>query len=361
MDISQFDFDLPPELIAQEPAAQRDASRLLVYDRSKGSITHTTFSQLADYLPFPCRIVRNNATVLKARLFGKRQTGGAVECLLLKATADDPSVWECMLKPGKKLPPGSTFGVDGEYIAEVLGRKQSGEYLARIRSVREGEGVVQLAQRIGVMPLPPYIQRERGDDRAALDSERYQTTFANPRKTVAAAAPTAGLHFTEALNEKLAAKGALFTDVTLHVGLGTFKPIDVDKVEEYKIHTETYEIPEQARCELAGGDGRPRLCVGTTSVRSLEDYANQLAAGNAPTGGDFLAEASIYIYPPYQFQLTDHLITNFHLPKSTLLCLISAFLDPGGKRGIDAMHRIYEEAIKERYRFFSYGDAMLIL
>ena len=361
MDISQFDFDLPPELIAQEPAAQRDGSRLLVYERSTGRITHTTFSQLADFLPFPCRIIRNNATVLKARIFGKRPTGGAVECLLLKATAGDPFVWECMLKPGKKLPSGSTFGMDGEYTAEVLGRKESGEYLARIQPTREVEGVVQLVQRIGVMPLPPYIQRARGDGRAALDSERYQTTFANPQKTVAAAAPTAGLHFTGALNQQLAAKGAAFTDVTLHVGLGTFKPIDVDTVEEYQIHTETYEIPAQARCELDGADGRPRLCVGTTSVRSIEDYANKLAAGNATAEGDFLAEASIYIYPPYQFKLTDHLITNFHLPKSTLLCLISAFLDPGGKQGIEVMHRIYDEAIRERYRFFSYGDAMLIL
>lgn len=392
MDVSLFDFDLPDRLIAQEPASRRDNSRLLVYNRAEDRLYHARFHEITDYLPFPCRMIRNNAAVLRARLFGRRPSGGAVECLLLKACADDCRVWDCLLKPGKKLPPGSTFSMEGEFSAEVLAKLDSGEYRVRFSPYVAGESVTMLAQRIGTMPLPPYIRRERNDARERLDAVRYQTTYADPAKTVAAAAPTAGLHFTDALNQDLLKRGASFIDITLHVGLGTFKPIEVKDVKEHPIHTETYEIPAAARQQLEEGQpacrgqdygqGRrqgqchdqshgqslgygqgpsgARVCIGTTSVRSVEDYARKIAELPA-TSEDFFSQASIYIYPPASFRMTDHLITNFHLPRSTLLCLISAFLEPGGTGGIAKMQRLYREAIEQEYRFFSYGDAMLII
>ncbi|MCC5788256.1 MAG: tRNA preQ1(34) S-adenosylmethionine ribosyltransferase-isomerase QueA [Opitutales bacterium] len=361
MDSSQFDFTLPSDLIAQTPAAQRDESRLLVYDRSTGKIEHALFRDIGDFLPSSSLMVRNNATVLPARLFGQRPTGGQVECLLLRP-GSEPLTFHALTRPARKLPPGSTFALSGEFSAEVLADGAAGEKLLRFH-LEKDDSVTALARRIGKMPLPPYISREKADDRDNLDRERYQTVFADPQKTVAAAAPTAGLHFTPKLLRQLEDQGHEFTEVTLHVGEGTFRPIVSERLEEHEMHREWYEIPAQTRSDLrrAKEQGQPVVAIGTTAVRSLEDYAR--AGGHTVEFGtaDFASEAGLFLYPPTPFHLTDALITNFHLPRSTLLCLLAAILDPGDTKGLLRWREIYELAIAKRYRFFSYGDAMLIV
>jgi len=233
------------------------------------------------------------------------------------------------------------------------------EYLVSFE-ITSGHSVTELARRFGKMPLPPYIQRERQDSQDEDDKDRYQTVYAQEDRAVAAAAPTAGLHFTDDLSERLFQAGSQFHDLILHVGMGTFKPLGEGSVESHEIHREIYEIPHETQEALrtAPYEGRRRVCVGTTSVRSVEDY---LAKADATVPGSFVSEASIFIYPPANFKGVDALITNFHLPKSTLLCLVSAFLSPGKIDGIDWLKEIYAEAISEKYRFLSYGDAMLIL
>lgn len=362
MNISLFDYDLPTELIAQEPAPQRDASRLMVVDRKTRSVHHVHFSEMGNYLPANPRFFRNNAAVLKARLFGRRPTGGKVECLLLQP-AEDAQTWWCLLKPGKKTANARSFGAEGEYSAEVLEAGENGNYKVRFHPERE-ESITDLAERLGLLPLPPYIERSDDDPRRASDNERYQTVYADHDKRIAVAAPTAGLHFTPDLIQKLESNGARFHDLTLQIGIGTFHPIQVENVEDHNIHHEYYEIPASVFKELKNREMGPRIAVGTTSVRSIEDAMRR--AENAPDtcispSGSIQAEADIYIYPPAEFAGVDAMITNFHLPKSTLLCLVSSFLTPGSEDGIAWLKDLYAEAIDRKYRFYSYGDAMLIL
>ena len=357
-----FDYTLPPHLIAQTPAERRDASRLLVVDRAAHRISHHRFADLPQLLRPGDILFRNNAAVLPARLRAQRPSGGQVECFLLRPVAGDDT-WRCLLRPGRKLPVGARFGAaDGSFEAEVLGREPDGSADVRF-TTPNGETIVSVANRSGDVPLPPYIQRDgetaSGAQRAS-DLDRYQTVYANRARQVAVAAPTAGLHFTPELLGELETLGVRACDLTLHVGLGTFRPIATDTVEEHVIHREVYEIPASAQQALfTPGSGR-RVAVGTTSVRSIEDFlAHATEAGAA--GSTHVGEAALFIYPPRVFRGVDALITNFHQPRSTLLCLVAAFLAPGSTDGIAWWREIYAEAIAREYRFFSYGDAMLIL
>jgi S-adenosylmethionine:tRNA ribosyltransferase-isomerase len=362
MDAARFDFHLPRERIAQEPAPRRDAARLMVIERETRRVTHTTFDHIADHLPAKTRFFRNNAAVLKARLYGQRPTGGKVECLLLHP-AEDPQTWWCLLKPGKKTHLAGRFESPDSFSAEVLEAGENGNYRVRFETQKE-ESVTALAERIGTMPLPPYIERSINDPRLDNDNERYQTVYADYSKQQAVAAPTAGLHFTPELIHQLKQDGASFHDLTLQVGIGTFHPIQVDDIREHPIHHEWYTIPPQSLTALKNSHEGPRIAIGTTSVRSIEDALKRLhQSPETPllADGSFQAEADIFIYPPAEFRGVDHLITNFHLPKSTLLCLVSAFLTPGSPDGIDWLQKLYAEAIEREYRFYSYGDAMLIL
>ncbi|ADE54771.1 tRNA preQ1(34) S-adenosylmethionine ribosyltransferase-isomerase QueA [Coraliomargarita akajimensis] len=361
MDASLFDFHLPNECIAQEPAATRDASRLMVINRSTREVNHVHFADIGGFLPTNARFFRNNAAVLKARIYGQRPSGGKVECLLLQP-AEDALTWWCLLRPGKKAAQ-TGFEMDGEYRAEVLEAGSNGNYKVRFHLERN-ETVTDLSERLGIMPLPPYIAREQDDPRRAADNERYQTVYADYAKRVAVAAPTAGLHFTPELIDQLSQAGAEFHDLTLQVGIGTFHPIQVEQIEDHNIHHEWYEIPSAAFQSLQDSSSGPRVAVGTTSVRSIEDALSRTQQSPesclTPTGS-VQAEADIFIYPPAKFAAVDHMITNFHLPKSTLLCLVSAFLTPGSTDGIDWLKELYADAIARKYRFYSYGDAMLIL
>ena len=350
-----FDYDLPTELIAQTPAARRDQSRLLVVDRARHSVAHHVFADLPDLIGGRFALFRNNASVIPARLFAQRPTGGRVECFLHQP-AGGPNDWWCLLRPGRKLPPGATFGRDGYFTATVTEKHEERGY--RVTFATPGRGsILDVAHEIGEVPLPPYITRDASAALAPLDRERYGTVYADRAKPVAVAAPTAGLHFTPEINTKLAGAGAEFFDVTLHVGLGTFRPIQTEEIEEHQIHRELYEIPSSTQTALFAQRGR-RLAVGTTSVRTIEDFLRKHAA---PAPAAVTEEAALFLYPPTQFRGIDALITNFHQPRSTLLCLVSAFLAPGSADGIAWLHELYAEAIARRYRFFSYGDAMLIL
>jgi len=269
--------------------------------------------------------------------------------------------WWCLLRPGKKLPVGATFGLADLFTGTVREKTDDGPCRVAFE-VREGD-ILTVANRIGEMPLPPYIADRENDPARAVDRERYQTVYADRGHQVAAAAPTAGLHFTPELLARIAGQQVAFADVTLHVGLGTFKPITAERIEDHAIHREVYEMPVSAQQALFAPPGR-RIAVGTTSVRSIEDFlsAHQEPTTLSPSKGiPHIAEASIFIYPPRTFRGVDALITNFHQPRSTLLCLVSAFLSPGSTDGIAWLKEIYAEAVAREYRFFSYGDAMLIL
>ena len=362
-----FDYPLPERLIAQRPADRRDASRLLVVHRKEHRLEHRHFRDLGDYVGAGDTLFRNNAAVIPARLHATRPTGGHVECLLLRPaatasaqpsalTSQPSSEWWCLLRPGKKLPIGATFGREGVFTATV--REKTPDGLARVAFDLADGDVLAVANRIGQMPLPPYITGHDGDADQAVDRERYQTVYADRGHQVAAAAPTAGLHFTPELLAHLAAKGARFADLTLHVGLGTFRPIAVANIADHDIHREVYEIPVATQQALLA-TGTRRIAVGTTSVRTIEDFVAKRVEGNALH--PVVAEADIFIYPPRTFRGVDALITNFHQPRSTLLCLVSAFLTPGSADGIMWLKEIYAEAVAREYRFFSYGDAMLIL
>ncbi len=361
MDVSLFDYSLPNECIAQEPAVRRDASRLMVVDRKTRSITHTRFAEIGRFLPPNTHFFRNNVAVLKARLFGQRPTGGKVECLLLQP-AEDAITWWCLLRPGKKAAQ-TGFGIEGEYRAEILGIGDNGNYRVRFHMERD-ESVNDLSERLGTMPLPPYITREENDPRRKDDHIRYQTVYADYEKCMAVAAPTAGLHFTSELIAQLEAGGARFHDLTLQVGIGTFHPIQTDHIEDHEIHREWYEIPASVMEFLNQANPISRVAVGTTSVRSIEDAMRRIRKNSeaclTPIGS-VRTEADLFIYPPTRFEAVDHLITNFHLPKSSLLCLVSAFLSPENEDGITWLKELYAEAIDLNYRFYSYGDAMLIL
>lgn len=340
MKTSDFYYDLPQELIAQTPLERRDTSRLMVLDPQTQKIEHRHFFDLIDYLePGDC-LVMNDSRVLPARLLGKRiPTGGAVEVLLLTDKGD--KTWECLVKPGRKLHEGAriSFG-DGILTAEVTEVLESGNRLVRF----EYEGIfLELLEQLGKMPLPPYIKEE------LEDGERYQTVYS--RVTGSAAAPTAGLHFTKELLERIAAKGVNLAYITLHVGLGTFRPVKVDDVTQHHMHSEFCMISAET-AELLNKTrkaGKRIVCVGTTSCRTLESLADENGVFTERS-----AWTDIFIYPGYKFRAMDALVTNFHLPESTLIMLVSAFA------GYDFIMRAYREAVEERYRFFSFGDAMFI-
>lgn len=370
MDTALFDYDLPERLIAQTPAVRREDSRLLVVERQSGRLRHCIFSDLPELLPAGTRLFRNNAAVLQARLPGIRKgSGGKVECLLLRP-GEIPTRWWCLLKPGKKAAAGA-FGIDGVYSARVIDKEEcsdgGGEYLVEFEILLPHGNVLEVAEKIGSLPLPPYITRSRpqGVDFSALDKERYQTVYAQRENPVAAAAPTAGLHFSEALLAKLRERGIPQFDLTLHIGLGTFQPIKSDTIETHPMHREFYTIPQTTReqLEIIMPEKSPRLAVGTTSLRAMEDFSRRRASGDPliPAHGSIAATAGLFVYPPQTISGADIMITNFHLPKSTLMCLISTFLTPGDLRGIAWLKEIYAEAIAHDYRFYSYGDAMLIL
>lgn len=334
-----FWYDLPEELIAQTPLKQRDASRLMVLNRETGEVTHRHFYDVIDYLrPGDC-LVMNDSRVLPARLLGHRPTGGAVEVLLLRDLGDRR--WECLCKPGRKMQPGSevVFG-DGELAATVREVEEDGNRVVEFHY----EGIfLEVLERLGKMPLPPYIKAE------LHDQERYQTVYS--REVGSAAAPTAGLHFTNELLERIRAKGVKTAFVTLHVGLGTFRPVKAENVLDHHMHAELCMMSDETAKILneTKQTGGRILCVGTTSCRTLESLVNP--------DGTFTAKSKwtdIFIYPGYTFRAMDGLITNFHLPESTLVMLVSAFA------GREHVLNAYAEAVKERYRFFSFGDAMLI-
>ena len=341
MKTSDFFYDLPEELIAQDPLEDRTASRLLVLNRVTGAIEHKIFSDVIDYLNEGDCLVINNTRVIPARLIGEKEgTGGKVEVLLLKRRAND--VWETLVKPGKKLRPGArvTFG-DGRLKAEILEIAEEGNRLVRFYY----EGIFEeILDSLGEMPLPPYITHK------LEDKEMYQTVYA--KYDGSAAAPTAGLHFTKELLSKIEEKGIKIASITLHVGLGTFRPVKVDDVNHHHMHTEWYEVNAEAADiinETKRNGGRV-ICVGTTSCRTIESVADENGYMKAKTG-----ETDIFIYPGYKFKVMDGLITNFHLPESTLVMLVSAF---AGKENVLSA---YETAVKEKYRFFSFGDAMILI
>ncbi|MBL9216734.1 MAG: tRNA preQ1(34) S-adenosylmethionine ribosyltransferase-isomerase QueA [Opitutaceae bacterium] len=354
-----FDYVLPERLIAQRPAERRDESRLMVVDRRTRRVEHRLFRDLPDHLRAGDRLFRNNAAVIPARLHAVRPTGGRVECLLLRPAAGagpGGNDWWCLLRPGRKLPVGATFGLPGLFSGTV--REKAPDGLVRVGFETTEADILAVADRIGEMPLPPYIAERSGDPERAADRDRYQTVYADRSHRVAVAAPTAGLHFTPELLARLAALGVGAADLTLHVGLGTFRPIATEQVEDHAIHRELYEIPAATRRALAETTGR-RVAVGTTSVRTLEDFLSRSPAAAADEA--VFAEAGIFIRPPWHFRGVDALITNFHQPRSTLLCLLAAFLAPGSTDGVAWFRELYAEAIAREYRFFSYGDAMLIL
>ena len=349
---SELEFDLPADRIAQSPSDRRDGSRLLVYDRSNESISHHHFHELPDLLPPKLSILRNDVSVLKARLPGKRPTGGAVECLLLRPANPPETTWRCLLKPGGKTAKAGTFGIDGEYQAQVLESLPSGEYLVRF-DLPKDKDAPSLAQRIGSLPLPPYVRRPAG----TADEERYQTVYAKDANRTAVAAPTAGLHFTPELLDQLESDGHSIHDLTLSVGLGTFRPIETERVEDHPMHAEEYFLSPATKSVLRNPSLK-RLAIGTTCVRAIEHYLGQ----EDPNENEATrAEAQLFIRPPYEFLGIDHLLTNFHLPGSTLLCLVAAFLRPGQPDGLCKLKELYSDATSREYRFFSYGDAMLIL
>lgn len=336
---SDFYFDLPEELIAQTPLERRDGSRLLVLDKNTGAMQHRHFYELPEFLREGDCLVLNDSRVLPARLIGRRSSGGSVELVLLRDLGGGR--WECLSRPGRKTKPGTEliFG-EGELTAEVEAVAEGGNRIVRF----DYEGIfLEILERLGKMPLPPYIKEE------LQDSERYQTVYS--RELGSAAAPTAGLHFTPELLEKIAAKGVKVCYLTLHVGLGTFRPVKEENIEEHLMHSEFCIVPEETAREVTAAkrEGRRVVAVGTTSCRTLESFTTEDGTLPATSGW-----TDIFIYPGYKFKCVDALVTNFHLPESTLIMLVSALA--GREHVLDA----YKTAVEEKYRFFSFGDAMFI-
>ncbi len=336
---SDFYYDLPEELIAQTPAEPRDSSRLLVYDRKTDKTEHKIFRDVTEYLRAGDVLVINNTKVLPARLYAHTQNGGAVEVLLLKRLEKDK--WEVLVKPGRKCTIGKKLTISEELSLTVTGITDSGERIVEF----EYAGVFEeILERLGTMPLPPYIKTK------LKDRNRYQTVYA--KVDGSAAAPTAGLHFTPELLEKIKAQGVRIAQVLLHVGLGTFRPVKEDIITDHKMHSEYFEVSEEAAkiINAAKREGRRVIAVGTTSVRTLESVADENGFVKACHGN-----TEIFIYPPYKFKCVDALITNFHLPESTLIMLVAAMT------GREKILELYKTAVEEKYRFFSFGDAMMIV
>ena len=374
MEVKDFYYDLPEELIAQDPLEKRDNSRFMVIHRDTGEIEHRRFHDVIEYLNAGDCLVINDTKVIPARLLGeKEETGAAIEVLLLKDASDryqapltsskNTRVWECLVKPGKKMKPGArvVFGKDEEtgealLTAEVIDTVEEGNRIIRF----EYDGIwEEVLDKLGEMPLPPYITHK------LQDKNRYQTVYAKHEGS--AAAPTAGLHFTEELLKQIEEKGVKIARLTLHVGLGTFRPVKVEKIEDHHMHTEYYELSQEAADiinETRRNGGRV-ISVGTTSTRTLEtvgtlqDIHKPVAEGDGPVEIKDIQPSSgwtnIFIYPGYEFKIVDSLITNFHLPESTLIMLVSAFYNR------DSVMKAYEEAVRERYRFFSFGDSMMLI
>lgn len=336
---SDFYYELPPELIAQTPAEPRDSSRLLVYNRAADKVEHRIFRDITDYLKAGDVLVINSTKVLPARLYAHTPNGGAIEILLLKRLEKDK--WEVLCKPGKKCTVGRSFEISEKLSFTVEGVTDSGERIINFTY----DGVFEnILEEVGSMPLPPYIKEK------LKDKNRYQTVYA--KTDGSAAAPTAGLHFTPELLDKIRAMGVEIVEVLLHVGLGTFRPVKEDIITDHKMHGEHYEVTESAAAAInkAKAEGRRIIAVGTTSVRTLESATGDDGILKAGSG-----ETHIFIYPPYKFKCVDALITNFHLPESTLVMLVAALV--GREKILD----LYKTAVDEMYRFFSFGDAMLVL
>ena len=339
MKTSDFYYDLPEELIAQTPVEPRDSSRLLVYDRATDKVEHRIFKDIGDYLKKGDLLVVNTTKVYPARIFAFTEHGGKVEILLLKRL--NLTDWECLVKPGKKCREGTVLVINEELSVEIISKTDDG---GRIVSFRFDGVFEDILSRVGEMPLPPYIHEK------LKDKDRYQTVYC--KKEGSAAAPTAGLHFTLRLIEELKAKGIEFAEVNLNVGLGTFRPVKVENAEEHKMHVEFCEISEENADKInrAKSENRRVIAIGTTSVRTLESFADEngfIKSGSMNT--------NIFIYPPYKFKCVDCLVTNFHLPESTLIMLVASLV------GREKILELYKLAVEEKYRFFSFGDAMLIL
>jgi len=360
--VSDFDYELPEELIAQQPLADRAGSRLLHVSKDTGGLEDLQFREFPGLLRSGDLVVFNNTRVFSARLYGRREGSksqalsphnpasrdflrGRIEVLLTRQVSRDPNEWDCLVRPGRKIGVGEHlfFGNNDELCAEVVARGEFGERRIRFSPADDFFGVVE---RIGHIPLPPYIAR----DDAAEDRERYQTVYARERGAVAA--PTAGLHFTPEILERLRDRNVETTEVTLHVGLGTFQPVRTERVEDHQLHSEAYSISSDAAAKIqkARGEQRRVIAIGTTTVRTLE-YAARQSGGEISAGS---GEANLFIYPGFQFQVVQALLTNFHLPQSTLLMLVSALA------GKEAILKSYRYAVRKRYRFYSYGDCMFV-
>ncbi|HSH44676.1 MAG TPA: tRNA preQ1(34) S-adenosylmethionine ribosyltransferase-isomerase QueA [Longimicrobiales bacterium] len=345
-DASAYDYTLPSDLIAQHPAVDRDRSRLMVVHRdppADGPFQHRRFRDLVDLVPGGDAVVLNETRVIPARLLGRKPTGAPAEVLLLRAVSEDEREWEALVRPGSKLKPGRVVDIEDGLRVHILDSIPGGGRLVRLESEDPPRAAIE---RAGAMPLPPYIERAAG----AEDRERYQTVFA--RESGSVAAPTAGLHFTPAVLDALRAKGVEIVPLVLHVGVGTFRPVDADDLSRHRMHSEWYQVPTGSAETLnrvrAGGGSL--WAVGTTVTRTLESVVRE--DGTIPAGSGW---TDIFIRPPYQFRAVDRLVTNFHLPRSTLLMLVCAFA--GYERAMAA----YREAVERRYRFYSYGDAMVII
>ena len=335
MRLSDFDYTLPQELIAQEPLPERHKSRLLVVDRTAQTIEHRRFTDIGDYLLDDDLVVMNDTRVTAKRLCGRKSTGGAVEALLMKRVA--PGVWRAMVKPGRRVRVGATIEFEGGLAAEVVDRTEEGGRILRFWADGDPD---ELIAATGEVPLPPYIHRK------LADPDRYQTIYAAADGS--AAAPTAGLHFTKGLLERIRARSIRIAYVTLHVGVATFRPVRVADIDQHVMHSEEFEITDECAEAVNTAKGRV-ICVGTTSVRALESAAVDRGRV-APTTG----ETKLFIRPPYDFMIVGGLVTNFHIPKSTLLMLVCAF------GGTELIRRAYAEAVRAKYRFLSFGDAMLL-
>lgn len=348
--VSEFDYDLPEELIAQMPADKRENSKMLVLNRQNRSVEHKHFYDIVDYLDDNTLLVLNDTKVLPARLYGTKDTGAKIEVFLLEQqeNSSEKCIWSCLIRPSKRIKPETIIKISDELSVKAVKRlEDDGEWL--VEMIFKGD-LFDILHKVGNIPLPPYIERKlQSDELKNFDKERYQTVYAKDEGSVAA--PTAGLHFTEEILEKLKAKGVEIAYVTLNVGLGTFRPVKCENILEHKMHSETFCISQETAdiINRAKAQGKKLVAVGTTTVRTLETAFKQFGEIKACHSA-----SELFIYPPYEFKVVDNLITNFHLPKSTLLMLVSALA------GKDFIFEAYKEAVQNRYRFFSYGDCMYI-